>query len=385
VPPRRGALLPSTGTAYSHRGRQNPTVHLPNDLVPVLLDDVPQFFGLLAADGVVREISRHACIRSGFAADVLRGRPLVEAPWWQDPPAARARVAAALQAREAACFDAGILTADGTPLRLAWRLRPLSSPLEGLLFVAEQTEETAQPAAVGRLAGGIAHDFNNLLQAMAGNLELARASLGSDPERCRRLLGNALRAVGRAGHLISQLLAFSGRQMLHRECCRPAELVRELAGTLSARVGAAVRLVVTTAPRPWSCRLDRTQFAAALTALVANADEAMAAGGAVHIGVANRGLRAGAAAALGLAPGSYVEVAVRDEGCGMRPEVLARAFEPFFTTKRIGEGSGLGLSQVQGFARQSGGAVMLRSQPGGGTLVALFFPRAAEGCPEEEA
>jgi PAS domain S-box-containing protein len=241
-----------------------------------------------------------------------------------------------------------------------------------------QLVQAQKMEAVGQLTGGVAHDFNNLLQAVSGNLELALAALGrGDVGRVRRLLGNAARGIGRGARLTGQLLAFSRRQVLRAECVDPRRLLDDMADLIRRAAGETVSVHTVSAPMLWDCRADPAQLEAAVLNLVINARDAMPEGGSLTLSLVNAPLDDDAAAALEVGPGDYVGVEVRDTGTGMEEDVLARAFEPFFTTKEVGRGSGLGLAQVHGFARQSGGAVRITSRPGQGTVVAMYFPRDA--------
>ena len=235
--------------------------------------------------------------------------------------------------------------------------------------------------AIGQLTSGIAHDFNNLLQAVSSNLELARAAAQhGNSARTDRLTANALRVIGRAGRLTSQLLAFSRRQILHAERSLVSDVAADMPDVLHRADGEAVRVETWAAPGLWTCRIDPGEFESALLNLILNARDAMPQGGTVKVSMTNARLRAREAKALELAPGNYVRVDVADTGAGMTPEVLTHAFEPFFTTKDVGKGSGLGLSQVLGFTKQSGGSLVVDSRPGQGTTVSLLFPR--DGGPE---
>jgi len=229
--------------------------------------------------------------------------------------------------------------------------------------------------AIGQLTGGVAHDFNNILTAIFGSLEMV---LGSDEpnEATRRLVATALRSAGRGARLTQQLLAFSRRQVLQPRLVNLNGLLAEMRVLIQRAVGEAVEVSYRLAPRLPACLIDPAQFETAMLNLVINARDAMAAGGSLVIET-----RAAAVAvdAGDLARGDYVVLAVADDGDGMSAEVLARAFEPFFTTKEIGKGSGLGLSMVYGFAKQSAGTVRIRSKLGRGTTVEVYLPAIAGG------
>jgi PAS domain S-box-containing protein len=228
--------------------------------------------------------------------------------------------------------------------------------------------------AIGQLTGGVAHDFNNLLTVVVNNLDLILQDPG-DGERTERLVQSAQRAAERGAKLTQQLLAFARRQPLRPELLDLNSLIAGFQAVLRRACGVAVHVELDLADGLPPVRIDATQFEAALLNLLINARDAMPKGGRLHIGTSNIEVKPGDAdAGVGIAPGGYTAITVRDTGTGMTPEVVARAFEPFFTTKEIGRGSGLGLSQVYGFVRQSGGHVTIDSTPGEGTTVRLLLP-----------
>jgi signal transduction histidine kinase/CheY-like chemotaxis protein len=236
-----------------------------------------------------------------------------------------------------------------------------------------QLRQAQKMEAVGQLTGGVAHDFNNLLTAVVSSLELIRSKTAE--ERTRRLADVALRAAMRGGQLTHQLLSFSRRQNLRPTVVDLDALLRETEALLRRAVGETIELSFETAPDLWPSEVDSAQFEAAVMNLVVNARDAMPKGGRLVLATANATIGA-TERGLDLTLGDYVVLTVRDTGEGMARDVLAHAFEPFFTTKEIGKGSGLGLSMVHGFARQSGGTVRIESEPSVGTTVRLYLPRA---------
>lgn len=268
--------------------------------------------------------------------------------------------------------------------RVAERTRELSESnnrLQVEIAERERTETVLHQAqklqAVGRLAGGVAHDFNNLLATILGNLELMDRRFGGQDDKLRALLARATEAVQRGAQLTSKLLAFSRRQRL---AARPTDLNRlvvDLVTLASSTLGRRLRIETRLDPDLWLALVDPSQVEAAVLNLALNARDAMQEGGVLTLATGNTIIGPGDPDAE---PGAYVTVSVADTGTGMAPEVQARAFEPFFTTKEPGEGSGLGLSQVYGVARQSGGTVRLQSRLGQGTTVTLLLPRAAEAA-----
>lgn len=238
--------------------------------------------------------------------------------------------------------------------------------------------------AVGQLTGGVAHDFNNLLGIIVLDAELLEEKLRETPELLR-LAEEILGAAASGAELIHRLLAFARRQALQP---RPVELgavVAESVGLLRRPLGEAVTVRIAPAAEPiWPVSVDPSQLGDALLNLALNARDAMPHGGEIVITLENRTIPP-AGASADLPEGDYVALSVRDNGRGMTREVLERAVEPFFTTKPAGAGSGLGLSMIYGFARQSGGALTLESAPGRGTMVCLLLPRATGMPPVESA
>lgn len=234
-----------------------------------------------------------------------------------------------------------------------------------------QLAQAQKMEAVGQLTGGVAHDFNNLLLVVSGNLELALEH-SQDPE-LRRLVETAIEATGRGASLIRQLLAFSRRQMLHPKAIDLEARLDGLRSLLLASLGERIELELDFDQNLRKPLVDAAQFESALLNLTINARDAMPRGGRLRISARDRNITD---AREELRPGHYVEVIVEDTGEGMTEDVLARVFEPFFSTKGVGRGSGLGLSMVYGFARQSSGAIAIDSVRGVGTRVSLFLPSA---------
>ena len=248
--------------------------------------------------------------------------------------------------------------------------------------VAERNEaqarlvEAQKMEAVGQLTAGIAHDFNNLLTAIIGSLDLMRKDFGGSA-RLQTLSEIAVQAAQRGAMLVSQLLAFGRRQTLQPQSVRLEHALGDVRLLIGPATGGEVALKTEIASGLWACFVDRAQLDSAILNLVFNAHDAMPRGGTLTIVADNRTIDAAAAKSLDVAAGDYVRIAVSDTGAGMSPETVLRAFEPFFTTKGVGRGTGLGLSQVWGFAKQSGGTATIESRPGEGTTVALLMPRAS--------
>ena len=252
--------------------------------------------------------------------------------------------------------------------RVAQRTAELESAQANLL-------QAQKMEAVGQLTGGIAHDFNNMLSVVIGNLDMARRRIGEGRDVTRQIEG-ALEGAQRAAALTRRLLVFARRQPLEPAVVDMNRLIRDLTELLRRTLGGAVQLETERAPELWRVRTDPAQMESAIINLAINARDAMPGGGALRIETANLSIAGEEASAEdALQPGDYVVLSVADSGTGMAPEVAARATEPFFTTKEVGRGTGLGLSQVYGFVRQSGGDIAIDSVPGEGTTVRLYLPR----------
>ncbi len=243
-----------------------------------------------------------------------------------------------------------------------------------------ETEEALRQAqkmeAVGQLTGGIAHDFNNLLNGITGSLELlqTRVSQGRFTE-IDRYIAAAQGAARRAASLTHRLLAFSRRQTLDPKPTDVNRLVIGMEDLIRRTVGPQISLEVVTAGGLWTALIDPPQLESALLNLCINARDAMPDGGRITIETANKWLDDRGAKDRDLPPGQYLSLCVTDTGTGMTPDVIARVFDPFFTTKPIGQGTGLGLSMIYGFVRQSGGQVRIYSELGKGTTMCLYLPR----------
>ncbi len=271
-------------------------------------------------------------------------------------------------------------------LRLRFELKEVNLRLAeaNLHLQAEMAEHRATEAAlhqaqkleaIGHLVGGIAHDFNNLLTVVVNNATLLCDRAADEPTRKRATA--LLSVAGRGERLIRQLLAFSRRRMLRPEAFALQGRASEIAELLARSLREDIAVTVDLPEELWPVKVDPGEFELALLNIAVNARDAMPNGGAFRL--AARNTRCGGEAASGGLAGEFVAITLTDTGTGMPAEVMARAFEPYFTTKPAGLGSGLGLSQVYGFASQSGGSGVLASAPGEGTAIALFLPRADAG------
>jgi signal transduction histidine kinase len=245
-----------------------------------------------------------------------------------------------------------------------------------LMAVEEALRQSQKMEAVGQLTGGIAHDFNNLLAGITGSLELLQMRVRQGRlDAVPRYVDAAQGAAKRAAVLTQRLLAFSRRQTLDPRPVNLNRLVAEMEELVRRTVGPAIDMEVVGAGGLWLTLVDPGQLENALLNLCINARDAMPDGGRLTIETANRWLDDRAARDRDLPPGQYVSLCVTDTGTGMTPEVASKAFDPFFTTKPVGQGTGLGLSMIYGFARQSGGQVRIYSELGIGTTLCIYLPR----------
>jgi PAS domain S-box-containing protein len=351
-------------------------------------------FGAATFDGYLKSINPAWSAALGRPETDLLSKPFSEIIH-PDDLAETADVVAILKSGQPVHqFHVRLLKADGEPILFAWSAVPDAAPESDIFYTVGRdiTVETAaaeelgkvqaalrqsqKMEAVGQLTGGIAHDFNNLLTGIIGSLELvqkrvtAQGIVGFD-----RHLGIAQGSAQRAASLTQRLLAFSRRQTLDPKPINVNRLVQGVEDLLRGSVGPSMDIEIVGAAGLWTTRIDAAQLENALLNLAINARDAMPDGGRITIETANKWLDARAAKERDVAPGQYISLCVTDTGTGMPPEVIERAFDPFYTTKPLGQGTGLGLSMIHGFVRQSGGQVRIYSEVGHGTTVCLYLPR----------
>jgi PAS domain S-box-containing protein len=290
-------------------------------------------------------------------------------------------------------LEARLLALNETLEARVAQIRELNQTLEQRVSEEIDRRQDAEDAlrqaqkleTIGQLTGGVAHDFNNLLTIIMGNLEHLERLVPDDPQY-HRIIAAALRGASRAAILTERLLAFSRRQPLAPQAVSVNKLMARTSDLLRRTIGEAISIETVLAGGVWRAFIDSNQLENALINLALNARDAMPEGGKLTIETANSYLdEAYASMHSEVEPGQYVGVFVTDTGSGMTNEVVSQAFEPFFTTKEIGQGTGLGLSQVYGFIKQSGGHIKIYSEVGQGTTIKLYLPRysGADDASEE--
>jgi PAS domain S-box-containing protein len=310
--------------------------------------------------------SREAVAR--FVRDTIRGRPGVAEFLLQN--ANGDRIPCEIRAVRLPASGRTLVRASILDVSARKQAEEAREKLESQLVRAQRLE------AVGHLTGGIAHDFNNLLTVITGNLDLLQFELDDRPDLQANAL-DALNAARKGAGLTHQLLAYSRKQALKPQALDLGSLVQDLQSMLQRTLGETVRVASQRDDNLWFCRVDPGQLEHTILNLAINARDAMPRGGTLTLTARNGVLdrHAGIVHQWGAQPGQYVILEVRDTGTGMSPEVMSQVFDPFFTTKEIGKGSGLGLSMVYGFIKQSGGYIAAESEIGKGTLITVYFPR----------
>ncbi|HEX4180887.1 MAG TPA: PAS domain-containing protein [Caulobacteraceae bacterium] len=351
-----------------------------------------QYQGFLSPEGVLLDANATSLQGIRQRLDDVVGKPFWELGWFSGTPGMpemmREAVAAAA-AGQAVRREIHVNLPEGGWRWFDFSLRPIRDadgavvalvPEAVELTQRRQAEEALRQAqkmeAVGQLTGGIAHDFNNLLTGVSGSLEMLQRRVSQGRlEAVPRYVDAAQEAVKRAAALTQRLLAFSRRQTLNPKPINVNKLIAGIEEMIRRTVGPAIGIEVVGAGGIWSTLVDPHQLENALLNLCINARDAMPDGGRLTIETANKWLDERGAGERELTPGQYVSICVTDTGTGMAPDVVARAFDPFFTTKPLGMGTGLGLSMIYGFARQSGGQVRIYSEVGQGTTMCLYLPR----------
>ena len=353
-------------------------------------------FAVASFDGFLKSVNPAWSRILGRPDEELLSRPFAEIIH-PDDLSATAEVVEKLSSGEPVHqFHVRLLRADGSPVEFAWSAVPDTSPSSQTFYTVgrdiseelrreEMLRQAQKMEAVGQLTGGLAHDFNNLLAGISGSLELINMRLAQGRvAEIEKYTTAARGAAARAAALTHRLLAFSRRQTLAPKPTDVKHLVAGMEDLIGRTIGANIELETVNAGGLWPSLIDPSQLESAILNLCINARDAMPDGGKITIETANRWFDDRTAKERGVEPGQYISLCVSDTGTGMPPEVIAKAFDPFFTTKPIGVGTGLGLSMIYGFAKQSGGAVSIYSEPDQGTMVCIYLPRHYGETREEE-
>jgi PAS domain S-box-containing protein len=349
--------------------------------------------GVAAADGTWISVNPAWTTILGWSPDAIRGKT---SEWLEHPDDRRKMrdaVASLAFPEQNAEFESSFRTRDGDYRVLSWT----AVNVDGLLYcvardITEQrrqqdaldkAEDALRQAqkmeAVGQLTGGLAHDFNNLLTGISGALELLQIRISQGRYKdFERYISTAQGAANRAAALTHRLLAFSRRQTLDPKATDVNKLIAGMRDLINNTLGPEIEMTLASSQELWTTLVDPNQLENALLNLCINARDAMPEGGKVKIETGNRTLDSVEAFSFEMRPGEYVCLSVTDTGTGMSEEVVQRAFDPFYTTKPLGQGTGLGLSMIYGFAKQSGGQVQISSALGRGTTIYLFLPRHSE-------
>ena len=345
-------------------------------------------------DGVFRAVNPAWTRVLGYEAAETIGRSFRGFVWPEDAETTQLADDATASGKNLSKFENRYRHKDGTPRWLSWQTSIEERAIYGYarditddklreeeLFVVEaQLRQAQKMEAVGQLTGGIAHDFNNMLMGVLGGLEIIQRRISTGRyDDIERFIEAARQSAERAASLTKRLLAFSRSQSLKVEALDAEALTRGMEGLLKQTMGENVAVTLTFLPDLWAVEADPSQLENALLNLAINARDAMPDGGQLTIETTNVSFtERDQARSRDLAPGNYISIAVSDTGAGMPQKVIDRAFDPFFTTKLVGEGTGLGLSMIFGFVKQSQGHVAIESEVGRGTKVTLFLPRASD-------
>jgi PAS domain S-box-containing protein len=337
-------------------------------------------FGVATFEGYLTSINPAWSRQLGRSNEELLARPFSEIIHPDDLAATGDVVATLMSGKAVHQFHVRLLKADGMPISFAWSAVPEADAASGSFYTVgrditddlrreESLRQGQKMEALGQLTGGLAHDFNNLLQAAHGSLDLILRK-STDPDRVARLARNGMQATERGARLTAQLLAFSRAQKLELRPTDVTDLIVGMTEILQTSVGPLTSVTVDAGQRGLSVLSDPTQLEMALLNLAINARDAMPDGGELTLAISERRISDD----QDLPPGMYVEISVSDTGTGMPTTVAARAFEPFFTTKGVGQGTGLGLSQVYAMARQAGGTAWIDGNVPRGTTIVLRLP-----------
>ncbi len=355
-----------------------------------LFEFAPDAIVMTGRDGTIRLINRQAEVLFGWSREELTGQPIEVL--LQDPDGGanlrdRLPDTSELGLEASDTIELNAMNKQGTRFPVDIRLRSVETEMGMMVAIAvrdvterkaieQQLRQSQRLDAVGKLTGGVAHDFNNLLTVILGNAEDLEEQSHGQPA-LQQIAATTKMAALRGADLTSRLLAFSRKQTLDPQPTDVKERLQVMESLLRRTIGEHIEIQLRIADAPWQALVDGPQLENAILNLCINARDAMPEGGLLIIETANRHVDEELAAQIGeIAAGDYLVLSISDTGIGMAGDTLAHAFEPFFTTKEVGKGSGLGLSMVYGFAKQSRGHIILYSEPGQGTTAQLYLPRA---------
>jgi PAS domain S-box-containing protein len=350
--------------------------------------------GVVGPDGFMKSVNPAWSRLLGYDEATLLSRPAIDFVDKADRHRVAAAKARLARGEGVTDFEDRLVHADGKTSLIAWSAEPMGDAVYVVgrdvteqRRVEEALRQSQKMEAVGQLTGGIAHDFNNLLQGITGSLDLVqkRVSQGRLSD-LNRFIAGAMGAANRAAALTHRLLAFSRRQPLDPKPVSANPLIASMEDLLRRTMGERIELELVLGADLWPTLCDPHQLENAVLNLAINGRDAMPDGGRLTIETSNRELdEAAAGLPRDMLPGDYVCISVTDTGIGMSQETIEKAFEPFFTTKPIGQGTGLGLSMIYGFVRQSGGHTTIHSRLGHGTSLRLFLPRSDAALAPDES
>jgi PAS domain S-box-containing protein len=343
----------------------------------------PDLFAIVGFDGFYRSANPAWAEALGYTQEELAGKRFDALVHPDDLAATRQQHAGLINGVAIRDFDNRMVAKDGSCRSFSWQCVPqdgqfyaMGRDITDRKRLEDQLRQSQKMEAVGQLTGGLAHDFNNLLAGISGSLELMQKRIAQGRiADLGRFVGAAQAASKRAAALTHRLLAFSRQQTLEPKPTNVASLISDIEDLVRRTVGPTIVTEVVARAGLWTTWVDPNQLENALLNLCINARDAMPGGGRLTIETANICLDERSASERELEPGQYISLCVTDTGTGMTPETAKRAFDPFYTTKPIGQGTGLGLSMIYGFARQSGGQIRIDTKLGHGTTMWLYLPR----------
>lgn len=357
-----------------------------------IFDQTFEFIGLMTIDGTLIECNRTSLAFAGKPLSSVIGKPFWETPWWAHSITARQQLRNAIKQAamgELVRFETTNAAPDGGFIYLDFSIKPTFNRRGDVEFLVSEGRDISirknltarlhhsqRMEAVGQLTGSISHHFNNLFTVITGHAEALEPCVENDKTN-KKHLATLMRNVDRAATLTHRLLSFSRRQALKPTVTILNAQIATSLDKIEWALGSNITVETQLSQDLWPTSLDQQQFDKAMFNLIQNAKDAMQSGGTLRIRTANFTAKKGQPKKhiYGPEPGDYVMVSITDTGIGISPQLQEKVFEPFFTTKDVGKGSGLGLSMVHGFIKQSRGYITLESEPNSGSIVRLYMPR----------